>query len=417
MKLSLQLGILSIANIGAIFLFHWYILTQVGPGIETDAFFSSTALTQLVIMVISGSLMHVLVPLLAGEDKISSHNNAWGFLVLIGSLFGLLSALLYVAVPWLVPLMVPGFNEATRLLVVDLTRIQLIGMLFAAINGVQWATYHARQQFIWAEFTPVVASISTLFILVFALPRFGVVSAAWVLVFGAFLQTIMLAPGMGRPIRPDLKSVAIQIAWKRVKPLLLGTAYYKTDILVDRFLLSSAIGGNLSLYYLSQQIYGGVCQVLNKAIAAPLVPALSKIHKSEDRIEFRRIYQRKLLIVAAICLAVYLIFWLIGEFFLGLLIGYGNFRSSSVADLWWVMLWMGGVLIGGAVGQVCAATFYSCGDTKTPTQMSIVTYTLYLPCKISAFYYWGVKGMALVTSAYYVINLILQIILLGRKLK
>jgi len=34
--------------------------------------------------------------------------------------------------------------------------------VFSALNGVQWASYHARQQFVWAEFTPVLASAISL---------------------------------------------------------------------------------------------------------------------------------------------------------------------------------------------------------------------------------------------------------------
>ena len=69
MKQAIQLGTLSAANIGIAFLFQWYVLTQLGPGIETDALFAGMTLPQLVLTVISGSLMHVLVPLLAGEDQ------------------------------------------------------------------------------------------------------------------------------------------------------------------------------------------------------------------------------------------------------------------------------------------------------------------------------------------------------------
>jgi len=266
MKQTVQLGALSAANIGIAFLFQWYVITQLGPGIETDALFAGMTLPQLVLLVISGSLMHVLVPLLAGEEEDRLCHDAWGFLVLVGGLFSLLATILYMTAPWWVPLTVPGFGDAGQALTVELTRIQLIGMVFAAINGVQWAAYHARQQFVWAEFTPILASAFALLLLVWALPRFGVIAAAWISTLRMGLQTLLLAPGMGRPVRPDLKSVAIQKAWKRIKPLLLGTAYYKTDPLIDRFLLSTAssTGG------LKPPVHGGrEQQVLDLLDASP----------------------------------------------------------------------------------------------------------------------------------------------------
>ena len=415
MKLAIKLGTLSAANIGIAFLFQWYVLIQLGPGVETDALFAGMTIPQLVLAVISGSLMHVLVPLLSGEREDRLRHDAWGFITLIGGLFGLLAVLLYAAAPWWVPLTVPGFDKVGQILTVELTRIQLIGMVFAATNSVQWAAYHARQQFLWAEFTPILANAFAFLLLIWALPRFGVVAAAWIATLRMGVQTLLLAPGMGRPIRPDLKSPAVREAWQRIKPLLLGTTYYKTDPFVDRYLLSMTSSGSLSLYYLAQQIVGAVSQVLSKAIAVPLVPVLSMLHKAGDTAGFRGIYHRKLMQVGVLSIAGLLVFWLIGQGILTILVGHGNVSASNVAELWWIIIWLGGMFIGGAAGQICSSSFYACGDTVTPTRISMFTYTVYIPGKVILFYFWSVAGLAVATSIYYMANLSLQIYLLRRR--
>lgn len=409
------LGVFSSLNIGIAFLFQWYVITKLGPGLETDALFAGMTLPQLVLTIISGSLMHVLVPLLAGEEEHRLRHDAWGFFVLVGGLFTFLAATLYLTAPWWIPLTVPGFNEAGKALAVQLTRIQLVGMVFAAVNGVQWAAYHARQEFIWAEFTPILSSVAGLLLLIWLLPRFGVIAAAWISTLRMALQTLLLAPGMGKPVWPDLKSPAIGSAWQRIKPLLLGTAYYKTDPLVDRFLLSMAGSGSLSLYYLAQQIYGAASQVLNKAVAAPLVPMLSKLHKAGDNKGFRHLYHQKLLQMGVFSLVGLLVVGLFGQALLGLLVGHGNVTPENIEQLWWIMIWLGGLLIGGNVGQISSSTFYSCGDTATPTRMSIATYTAYIPSKVAAFYAFGTFGLVIATSLYYLTNLSLQLYFLGKK--
>ncbi len=359
--------------------------------------------------------MHVLVPLLSGENEDCLRHDAWGFFVLVGGFFTLLAGLFYATAQWWVPLTVPGFKESSQALTITLTRIQLVGMVFTAINGVQWATYHARQQFLWAEFTPILASAFALFMLVWALPRYGVIAAAWISTMRMGLQTLLLAPGMGRPVRPDLGSSSVRQAWQRIKPLLLGTAYYKTDPLVDRFLLSTASSGSLSLYYLAQQIYGAVSQVLNKAFAAPLVPALSRLHKAGNKAGHQSCYHRKLLQVGAISLAGLVVFGLFGHPLLNLLIGHGNITAGNVRQLWWIMIWLGGMFVGGVTGQIASSTFYSIGDTSTPTRMSMFTYTVYIPSKALFFYLWGVAGLAIATSIYYVANQTLLVYLLKKK--
>ncbi len=415
MKLGIQLGALSVTNIGVTFLFQWYILTQLGPGVQTDAFFAGMTVPQLVLAVISSSLMHVLVPLLAGENEERFRQDAWTLFILVAGIFGIAAIMLYLFAPLWVPLTVPGFDAAGMMLTVELTRVQLIGMIFTAVNGVQWAAYHARQRFLWAEFSPILTGLLALLLLMWLLPRFGVVAAAWISVLRMILQTLLLARGMGRPVYPNLNSSAICEVWRRIKPLLVGTSYYKTDPVVDRFMLSTAGSGSLSLYYLAQQIFGAMSQVLNKSIAVPLVPALGIFHKSGSTSGFYRLYQRKLLQAIVLSMGGLLVVALFGKILLGGLVGYGNVSSQDIESLWWIMIWLGGMLIGGVAGQITASTFYAAGDTRTPTRLSIVTYTTYVPCKVGAFYYWGISGLAMATSVYYMVNFLAQIWLLERR--
>src|SRR3972149_11623336 len=147
MRQSFLLVFLAASNIGIAFLYQWYVLIQLGPGMETDALFAGMTVPQLVLAVVSGSLAHVLVPLLAGEDADRFRHDAWGFFILVGVFFAAIAVLLYILAPWWVILTVPGFSDAGKDLTIQLTRIQLAGMGFTALSGVQWAAYHARQRF------------------------------------------------------------------------------------------------------------------------------------------------------------------------------------------------------------------------------------------------------------------------------
>lgn len=412
MKQAAHLGVLSAVNIGIAFLFQWYVLVQLGPGVQTDALFAGMAIPQLVLAVISGSLTHVLVPLLAGENEDRLRHDAWAFVCLVGGAFAVVAVLLCAGAGLWIPVVVPGFDDAGKSLATDLVRVQLAGMVLSAINGVQWAAYHARQRFILPELAPLLAGVLAFPILVWTLPRYGVVAAAWITVLRLGMQTFLLAPGLGRPVRPDLKSAAIQSAWHRIKPLLLGTAYYKTDPLLDRYLLSMATTGSLSLYYLAQQIYAAAGQILNKAIVAPLVPILARHYKENDLASLEYLYKRRLLLVAAITLSSFVVLILFGQTLFGILIGHGSVTSSDVVQLWWIAIWLGGMFIGGGLGNITTSAFYARGDTQTPTRVGICTFTLYVPAKLVTFYWLGIMGLALSTSVYYLVSVWVQLRLL-----
>lgn len=412
MKQTVTLALLAGTNILVTLLFQWYVITQLGVGIETDALFAGMAVPQLILTVVSTSLTHVLVPLLATEKADEFQQNSWGFFLGISAIFTVFALILYVTAAYWVSWLVPGFTDAARALTISLTRIQLVSMIFTASVSVLWSIYHAKQKFVWVELSTLLSSVLSFVLLIVILPLYGVTGAALLLVLRSVLQVLWLLPGLGRFEWPDWSSPAMRSAWQRIRPLLLGTAYYRTDPLVDRYLASMAPAGGLSLLYIAQQIYGVVNIVAEKALAAPMVPMLALKARAARWSEFRSIYQRRLLAMGALTLLGYIGLLLIGERILKLLIGHGGVTEANVHLLWLIMVALVGFFIAGAMGVVTSKTFYAMGDTSTPTKMSIVTYTLYIPAKVFGFYRYGLLGLAAVTSGYLFVNLVIQILLL-----
>jgi len=391
---------------------QWYVITEIGIGPQTDALFAGMVFPQVVLAVVSNSLTHVLVPLLVTEDECSFHRDAWGFFIGVTALFGMIAIVLALSASYWVAWFFPGFSNEGRELTVVLAKIQLISMVFTASVSVLWSVYHARRKFIWVESSAVMSNLITLLFLVWALPLFGIEAAAWGTVLRTGLLVAWLSPGLGQMQRPDWNSPAIAAAWGRLKPLLLGTVYYKTDPLIDRFLSSLAPAGGLSLLYLGQQIYGAGNQIIDKSIAAPLVPVLALQAKMSEKNLFQRTYRKRLLYVAGLTGILYVAFIFTGNVFLELLIGHGGVTEQNVMQLWTLMLCLGGVFIGGAMGQITSLSFYAKGDTRTPTRLGIWTYTIYVPAKVLAFALYGLNGLAISTSIFNVLNVVLQLSIL-----
>ncbi len=203
-------------------------------------------------------------------------------------------------------------------------------------------------------------------------------------------------------------------AWRRLKPFLWGQTYAKSDPLIDRFLTSLTTAGSLSLLYIGQQIYSSANLIVTKAISTPSVPHLAIAAKSGDWPGFRRIYYQRLLWTFGITVAGGAALFLIGEPILHLMIGHGGITTQNVHTLWWIMLALAGVLIGGAAGQVISGAFYAIGDTRTPTMLFIGTYTVYIPLKILVFLRYGMIGLAATASIHLIINFVVQLLVLER---
>jgi peptidoglycan biosynthesis protein MviN/MurJ (putative lipid II flippase) len=212
------------------------------------------------------------------------------------------------------------------------------------------------------------------------------------------------------------RSATVREALRRLKPLLPGQVYLRTDPALDRFLTSMTGAGTLSLLHVAQQIYASIVLLLGKAVVAPMAPKLAVYTREESWSSFRRHYKSRLLLLLTITIVGVLIVIAAApsmRIFAGELgIGPGNLHT-----LWLKMVALGGTLVGGALVQLTAGAFYGMGNTKTPTKVSTVLYTLYIPIKILAFIKFGLVGLALSMSSYFLTNSLSQIWLLRRKLE
>lgn len=417
MKDKLWLGLVSALNLGTYFVFQFFIIKSLGPGGETDAFIASNTVPQFVVAVIGGSIGYVLVPVLSTRPVADLRHDTWSFVYVIGALFCGLAVLLFALRRLWIPVMVPGFTDSQLVLMEQLVAIQLLSMPISAVIAVQVAGQAAQGRFVRAELTQWLANLVAIGLLIIFMPSHGVLAGAWISLVRWAIQASGLCFGLGPPRRARRLWVLVKTPLARIKPLLLGSSYYRTEPAVDRYLLSNANSGALTLYYLVEQVFSGISQLIIRTLVAPTVPRLSVLFDRHDFPSFSRLYAltvklvflvSALLLGALVCAAAYLLPALATRF--GAPIG-------TWADLWWIMLLLGGVFIGSASGQVASSGFYATGDTVTPTRMSMITYSIFIPCKVLAFQMWGIPGLAISASLYSMNNFLLQVVLMRRKLR
>lgn len=413
LRQGVNLAVLALCNASLAVLSAWYIVTRTGINFRSDAFFASSALPQLAFGLLSATLVPVLVPLLAKKDPQQLRADAWSLFQLVTGLSLIVAVPLFALSELWVPLLVPGFSDEGKSLTIALTRIQIISMVLNAAIVTLAAVHHALRRFVWVELSALIANLAGLLFLIFALPRFGIVFAALSIVFHNSLKLIFLLPTLGRWRRPEFHSPAVGDARRLLKPLLPGQAYQRTEPLLDRFLSSMNGAGSLSLFAVAQQINANVSLVTMKTLVAPLIPKLA-VEAGSDWQAYRRTYRKRLLLIAAVaCAGVVLLVF--GERVLSFAIGHAGVTRLNVHSLWLIMIALGGVFGGVVSGQIVSTAFYAAGNTKTPSKVSAIVYTIYLPLKIIMFLKYGVVGLGLTVSAYSLTNFLVQFVMLERE--
>lgn len=391
---------LAVAAVGLGVAQHGIAVLALGPGVETDALFAGYALPQIVLVVLGTTLANVLVPLLAGEREKDVHRSAWTFFLLTTFAFGSLALILSMTATLWTPLLFPGFGGDGNALAVDLTQIQLLGMTFNAQAVVLSSVYQSKNQFRWPAATPVIGGAVGLVVLLATLEPLGIHAAAWASNVRFGVQAVLLYPVLGTFAWPALRTPLVREAWHRVRPLIAAGAYYRSDILVDRWLASLTPAGGLSLLFLASRIYGVGAQVVNSAVTLPEMQGLATVAKAGNWRSFGISYRRLVVAVLGLTLTCYLLATIslpiVGHFA-------PNLPGQDLRTLWLLLVALGGVLVAGGTGQVLSSAYYATGDTRTPTRVGMVGFTIGIGLKVLGLSTMGLVGIALGTSAYYIL--------------
>jgi putative peptidoglycan lipid II flippase len=266
-----------------------------------------------------------------------------------------------------------------------------------SVAGVMGAVQRAQHNFIWTETAPLLATIAAWIVLLATLPRYGVYAAAWVQVLRMGLHAALLSNGLGRFAGFVRDGHTLNTAWQRMRPLIAGTAYSRTEPLVDRSLSSLGSPGELSIYYLCLQLCTAATQFLYNALIAPLVPVLAWRAKAGEWPAFDQARRRSGRTLLLLGLTGFVLLLVGGSVLLAL----GAVPPSAdemVRRARWQVLGLAGVLIAAPLGESLRTVYYATGNTSTPARLDAVVFTCGLVLKVVGFSLFGVWGMALAAS-------------------
>lgn len=402
----------------ATFAIQLLIVRMVGIGPETDAYIASQALPVVLFAIISSALQSVWLP------KLSVLNNdftQWRSQQSVAQSQALLLAGGFFLFIWItrkiwVIFLFPGFTDAQFNLIDRLTGPLLLAAGFNVQTSLLVIALRARNSFVIGEVITMLGTLLSLFLMIFLIPRYGVEGAAWITTLRAVLVFLILYWIAALPkISIRFWNGKIE-TWKQIRPILFGAAIYKTSPLIDRFWLSQASVGSITVFGLAQTAMGAVTTIMDRIITIPLTPTLAR-YVSENNYEgLKSAYSRGLtrvgfgvLVVFLLLLASYPIFPDLMKLMLDV--------SIETANTTWVLLFfLLGYLYGAISGSILVAVFYALDDMKTPMYVGVIGFLLGVVLKSLGFLFFGLYGLVVATSLYYLINSFYMMFRLERKI-
>ena len=391
-----------------------------GARAEMDAFLTSLALPMVLVTVITGPLISSLVPLLVearGKNDVSDFKRFKNNLINLFTAGGFLLALLiFLFSGLLVRLIAPGLNPEIRFMAAQLLRIEVFSIPFLIVGGVLTSFFYAEEKFYRPTIAPFFGGLAAIMTLLFWHQRLGIHALAWGMVFNALVQMLfMLGIIKDHSWRLNWRDAGLRKLVRKMLPLSGGNIYYKSDSLIDRFILSFLPAGSISYLGYGQRVIAVISQVLSRGLVTTRFTELSEKNLNDQagfKESVNRLFNQVCFVVApiAVCLLLF-----IGPV-LQVVFQRGAFSAVDVQRTTVVVIAFLGILIGGLLGSVLANAFYALGDTKTITLIGITVFTVGIFLKIAGVLVFSYVGVALAASLYYLLAVVVEIAVLQRKI-
>jgi putative peptidoglycan lipid II flippase len=411
------LSLLAIISLGTGFATQTLMIAILGANRVSDAYFVALAVPQFFISVVADPIVSVLIPLIAASDREHARKRSTVALVLVITASVALAIIAAITSPLWIARLFPEFLPSEQALTTKLVLIQLLSIAPAAGCMIWKASCYARRRFVSSEAVWVSGALLSLLALVVMVPRYGVVAAVWINVV-RYVLTLAALITLERVARPDpMRGEFAGRLLRRARPLMIGALYFKSETLVDQHLSSLSSGGDVTLFSFCRTVMAAGALVLSQAVITPIIPDLGVLAHAGQWEQLRARMRHRMLIMAGVSAAALLVFALVGLPALDLLASAWP-RAASVPfhTLWILIILLAGIPIAGGAAQIVTATYYATGETRLLTTIGAINYTLAIGLKFGGFAIGGLFGLAIATTAYYVLDAAVQWIMIERRL-
>ncbi len=378
-----------------------------GGGRRADVFLTSFVIPDFLnYLLAGGALSIVFIPIFGTYLAKGEAKRGWeAFSVIANTLLlmlGAATAALWITVPWLVPIVAPGFDAGQRAELVKLTRIVLPAQIFHLVGGLLSAALQARDKHALPAIAPLVYTSSVVVGGLIGGTHAGAEGFAWGVVVGSVLGPFGL-PLVGclrsglewRPIlsvrHPDLR-----LYLARSIPIMLGWSI----VVVDDWLLrrmGSLVGeSTIATLSYSKTLLKVPMGVFGLAAGVAAFPTLTRLVAQGKRADAYSTLSNAVRRMLVLVCAAQVVLTCAGREVATIIYG-SKIPPHQYATMGWTLAIMSLSLWAWAAQTVLSRGYYALGKTWEPTVLGTATVVATYPI------YWaltkeGALGLAAASS-------------------
>ena len=363
-----------------------------GNGLESAAFAAATRIPNVLQNllgegVLSASFIPVYAGLRAKKDDEEARKVAGAIFGLLCLLVGLMVGLGVLAAPFLVDVIAPGYEGASRELTIKLVRLIFPGTGVLVLSAWCLGILNSHKRFFLSYAAPVVWNGCIIAALLLARGEtldVIVTWAAWGTVLGSIAQFVVQLPNVltllgGFSPKPSLSLPAVQQIVKNFLPAVMARGVVQVSSWVDMAYASLISERAVAALSYSQTIALLPVSLFGMAISAAELPEMSA--DATKSVEERTKAIRERLGAGLERMSFFVVpsavaFLFLGDLIAATLLESGKFTAADSRFTWYLLIGSAIALSAQTSGRLYSSAFYALKDTKRPLKFAAIRVTL-----------------------------------------
>lgn len=358
-----------------------------GASADLDAYLAAFRLPDLLFtLVAGGALASAFIPTFSERLAHKDMDGAWKLaaevanLLLLGLvLLAVLTGLL--ATPLVKHIIAPGFSPDQQALTVHLMRWMLVSTVIFGMSGLMMGILNSFHHFLLPALAPVFYNLSIILAAYFLSPHMGIYALVAGVVVGASLHLLVQAPGLIRQKARwhpalSLHDAGVREVLRLMAPRVLGLAVVQINFIVNVFLASHLIEGSISALNYAWLIMLLPQGIFAQSIATAAFPTFSHQAALGESAVMRHTLGRLFSILIFLTLPSAVLLILLRKPVVALLLQRGAFDARATEMTAFALGFFALGLVGHALVEVSARSFYAMKDTRTPVIIGVTAMAL-----------------------------------------
>lgn len=406
------------------------IAAEFGRNWQTDAYQAAFTIPDLLFFLLqSGALSSSLVPILAefrqqGKDK-SADKTLSVVATMIVLVIGTLIVFMEFGAEWLTLKLNPGFEPRAVALAAHLTRILLPAQICFFLGGLLMAVLYSRKQFLIPSLGPVVYNAGIIFGgVVLSHIGFGISGLVWGAVGGAIIGNLLMpllaVRKVGVKFKPSLevRHPGAMKFWRMIAAMGLGVALPQVDQIVNKYFSSLGAAGDTTAMMNAYRLMLLPIGVLAQSTAIALLPVLSEQASARDFKGMRGTVNSSLRNILFMTVPATGLMFLLAEPVIGLLFQWKHFTAADTALTAIPLRYLSLGIFVWSCQSLLTRGFYALQEPSVPLRVGSASTVLFvlmdwLAVKAGL----GNKGIALATTLAVVVNTIVLLLMLTKRIQ